>query len=64
MLLVATAVVGWGASLPLQVLGRLFQGAAAGMVWITGLALIVDTVGAGDVAKYMSYVAIAMMVGT
>ncbi len=64
MLLAATATLWLGSTLFLQVLGRLFQGAAAAMVWITGLALIVDTVGSSEAGHYMSYVALAMMVGT
>jgi hypothetical protein len=34
------------------------------MVWITGLALVVDTVGTGQVAQYMSWLSIGMMLGT
>ena len=51
-------------NIALQLLGRVLQGLAAAIVWITGLALIADTVGQKDVGQYVSYLGIAMMVGT
>lgn len=51
-------------NIALQVVGRILQGFAAAMVWITGLAMIADTVGQEDVGQYLSYLGMAMMVGT
>jgi predicted MFS family arabinose efflux permease len=51
-------------NIALQVVGRILQGFAAAIVWITGLAMIADTVGQEDVGQYLSYLGVAMMVGT
>lgn len=40
-------------SIALQILGRVLQGLAVAIVWITGLALITDTVGQKDVGQYI-----------
>ncbi|CAI7570339.1 unnamed protein product [Penicillium bialowiezense] len=41
----ATALLCVGTNIVLWIVGRLFQGAAAAIVWTAGLALMVDTVG-------------------
>lgn len=51
-------------SIVLQVLARVLQGTATAMVWITGLAMIADTVGEKEIGKYTGYLGIGMMIGT
>ncbi len=64
MLLAATTTIWLGRSLSLQVLGRAFQGAAASMLWITGLAMLADAVGSDNVVQYSGYVSIGVMFGS
>jgi predicted MFS family arabinose efflux permease len=40
--------------------GRVLQGISAGIVWIVGLALLVDTIGPNDIGQAMGYVALSM----
>ena len=49
-----------GNSLALFVLGRIFQGLSAAVVWVVGLALLQDTVGSESIGQAMGYVGIAM----
>ena len=51
-------------NMPLQIIARILQGGAATIVWVTGLAMIADTVGQEDMGQYVSYTSIAMMVGS
>ena len=44
-------------------IGRILQGISAAVVWIVGLALIVDTVGPAHVGQAMGYVAVGMSMG-
>ena len=53
-----------GPNIALQIIGRSLQGAASAIVWVTGLALIADTVDRGELGYYAGYLGIAMMVGT
>ena len=48
----------------LQLLGRVLQGLAAAIVWVTGLAMIADRVEEAETGEYVGYLGIAMMVGT
>jgi MFS family permease len=64
MLLAATTTIWLGRSLSLQLLGRAFQGAAASMLWITGLAMVADAVGSNNVVQYSGYVSISLMFGS
>jgi MFS family permease len=64
MLLAATTTIWLGRSLSLQVLGRVFQGAAASMLWITGLAMLADAVGSNKVVQYSGFVSIGVMFGS
>lgn len=48
-----------GSSIVVLILGRLFQGIAAAVVWVVGLALLVDTVGKDEIAKSMGIVSAA-----
>lgn len=41
---------------PLLFVGRLLQGGSSGVVWTVGLALLVDTVGSGQVGNAMGTV--------
>ena len=34
------------------------------MVWVTGLAMLADTVGQEEIGQYVGYLGIAQMVGT
>ena len=55
----------WRASfITLQIVGRILQGCAAAFVWITGLAMIADTVGEKNVGQAVGYASMAMMIGT
>jgi MFS family permease len=60
----ATALLCVGTHIALWVVGRLFQGAAAAVVWTAGLALMVDTVGKDDLGQAIGYVSMAISVGT
>ena len=46
-------------TLPLLVVGRLLQGASAGVVWVVGLALLAETVGQKRVGQFMGYTALS-----
>ena len=43
--------------------GRVLQGMSAAVVWVVGLALLVDTVGGDDIGQAMGYIGLAMTVG-
>ncbi|KAG0153696.1 hypothetical protein PDIDSM_2350 [Penicillium digitatum] len=60
----ATALLCVGTNIALWIIGRLFQGAAAAVVWTAGLALMVDTVGKDDLGQAIGYVSMAISVGT
>lgn len=60
----ATVMIWLAPNIALQVVGRVLQGLAAAIVWITGLAMIADTVGQENVGQYVSYLGIALMIGT
>ena len=52
-----------GRSLIVLVLGRVVQGMSGSVVWIVGLALLADTVGADEVGNAMGYVFIGVSLG-
>lgn len=60
----ATALLCVGTHIALWIVGRLFQGAAAAIVWTAGLALMVDTVGKDGLGQAIGYVSMAISVGT
>ena len=60
----ATALLCVGTNIALWIVGRLFQGAAAAIVWTAGLALMVDTVGKDGLGQAIGYVSMAISVGT
>jgi MFS family permease len=41
-------------------MGRVLQGASAAVVWVVGLALLVDTVGPDEIGQAMGYVGLSM----
>ena len=62
--LVATILL-WVASNPaLFVLGRILQGISSTVIWTTGLAILVDTVGEGRIGEYLGWVGVALNLGT
>ncbi|KAF1988644.1 MFS general substrate transporter [Aulographum hederae CBS 113979] len=60
---VATAVLNVGTSIGVLILGRVLQGLSAAIVWIVGLALLVDTVGPQRIGQATGWVGIAMSLG-
>ena len=61
---VATIMIWLSRTMALQLLGRVLQGLAAAIVWVTGLAMIADRVEEAEIGEYVGYLGIAMMVGT
>ncbi|RAL13504.1 MFS transporter [Aspergillus homomorphus CBS 101889] len=60
---VSTALLCVGTSLALWIIGRLFQGASAAVVWTVGTALMVDTVGRDGLGQAMGYIGMGMTLG-
>ncbi|KAJ5097943.1 hypothetical protein N7532_004944 [Penicillium argentinense] len=60
----ATALLCVGTHIGLWIAGRLFQGAAAAVVWTVGVALMVDTVGKEGLGQAIGYVSMSISVGT
>lgn len=56
----STGLLTAGTSVALWIVGRALQGLSSAVVWVTGLALLVDTVGKNDVAQYLGYVGMSM----
>lgn len=52
-----------GSTISLLIVGRLFQGISAAVVWVVGLALLVDTVGKESVGLAMGTVSLALSLG-
>ncbi|CAD6440347.1 c0c59c18-4149-4ee3-8936-c40daf1feff5 [Sclerotinia trifoliorum] len=50
-------------SVALLVLGRIFAGLSASIVWTVGLALLVDTVGQAEIGETLGYVSLSMSLG-
>lgn len=59
----STAMLCAGSSLVVLLLGRVFQGLSAAVVWTVGLALMSDTVKKEDIGQAMGYVGTAFSVG-
>ena len=59
----ATVMLCIGTSIAILVVGRLLQGLSAAVVWTTGLALLVDTVGQEEIGQTMGIVAMAYSIG-
>ncbi|KAJ8607437.1 hypothetical protein MRB53_040287 [Persea americana] len=56
----ATVMLCLGRSIAVLVVGRILQGMSAAVVWVVGLALLVDTVGPEDIGAAMGYTGLAM----
>lgn len=63
-LLGATLVLWLAVSIPLLLLGRVLQGASAGLTWTVGLALVVDSVEPANVGLATGWVEWSTCVGT
>ncbi|KAI9660748.1 MAG: hypothetical protein M1831_003440 [Alyxoria varia] len=63
VLALATALLATGKSIPSFVVGRALQGLSSAIVWISGLALLVDTVGNKCIGQYLGYVSLSMTMG-
>jgi MFS family permease len=48
----------------LQIFSRVLQGIADAVIYIVGMAIMIDTVGTSRIAEYMGHVTIALNVGT
>ena len=59
----ATVMLCIGTSITILVIGRLLQGLSAAVVWTTGLALLVDTVGKEEVGQTMGIISMAYSIG-
>lgn len=59
----STAMLCVGSSIGVLAAGRVLQGISAAVVWVVGLALLVDTVGPDEVGQAMGYVGLSMSLG-
>ncbi|RAH57682.1 MFS transporter [Aspergillus piperis CBS 112811] len=59
----STALLCVGTHLSLWIIGRIFQGASAAVVWTVGAALLVDTVGKDGLGQAMGYIGMGMTFG-
>jgi MFS family permease len=59
----ATVIIWLSRQIALQVVGRVLQGLACAVVWVTGLAMIADTVEEEEIGQYVGYLGFAMMSG-
>ena len=59
----ATVLLQVGSTISILVLGRVLQGLSAAVVWVVGLALLVDTVPQAELGQAMSMVFLAMSLG-
>jgi MFS family permease len=56
----STAMLCVGDSIGMLAAGRVLQGVSAAVVWVVGLALLVDTVGSEGVGQAMGYIGLSM----
>ena len=59
----STVMLCVGRSIGVIAAGRVLQGMSAAVVWVVGLALLVDTVGGDDIGQAMGHVGLAMSLG-
>jgi MFS family permease len=59
----STVMLCVGRSIGVIAAGRVLQGMSAAVVWVVGLALLVDTVGGDEIGQAMGYVGLAMSLG-
>lgn len=57
-LLAATLMLALGQSIPVLIVARLLQGTSSAFVWTVGLAMVLDTVGPGDLGKTIGSVSV------
>ena len=56
----STILLTVGNSIGILIVGRVLQGMSAAVVWVVGLALLVDTVGGDEIGQVMGYVGLSM----
>ncbi|KUJ18070.1 MFS transporter-like protein [Mollisia scopiformis] len=59
----ATVMLCLARTVALLIVGRLLQGFSAAIVWVVGMALLVDTVGEKEIGETLGWVSISMSVG-
>lgn len=59
----ATLIMWLSRQIALQVIGRIFLGLASAIVWVTGLAMIADSVEEDKIGQCVGYLGTAMMIG-
>ena len=59
----ATVVIWLSQQIALQMIGRILQGLASAVVWVTGLAMIADNVEEDEIGQCVGYLGVAMMIG-
>lgn len=59
----ATLMLCLARTVALLVVGRLLQGFSAAIVWVVGMALLVDTVGEKEIGETLGWVSISMSIG-
>jgi MFS family permease len=59
----STVMLCVGRSIGVIAAGRVLQGMSAAVVWVVGLALLVDTVGGDEIGQAMGHVGVAMSLG-
>ena len=59
----STLMLCFGKTIPILVVGRLFQGISASVVWVVALALMADTVSEDEIGKAIGYVGLATSLG-
>lgn len=64
LLLATSLILCFSASIPMLLVGRIFQGMSAAIVWSVGLALVVDTVDSQHIGQAMGWIGSATSLGT
>lgn len=59
----STVMLCLGRTIGVIAAGRVLQGMSAAVVWVVGLALLVDTVGGDEIGQAMGYVGLSMSMG-
>lgn len=63
-IVLSTIMLWFSPNIKMAVFSRVVQGIAGAMVWVTTLAILVDTVGQEEIGQYTGYLAIGMNLGT
>lgn len=63
-LIASTMLICFGRSIAILAVGRVLQGLSGAVVWIVGLALLVDTVGSEGIGEAMGYVGLGLSLST